>query len=89
MLVKVVVYGYANDVVAKVALRTIRELRQVHREGLTGLFVQVVKLTRESGLLEAGPGRHRRHQAQGERKQAQGDELWTHTRRAYKARRSG
>ena len=74
MLVKVVVvFGYANGVVAKVARklrevvafrvlaagnfpahRTTRELRQVHREGLTGLFVQVVKLARESGLLKLG-----------------------------------
>lgn len=75
MLVKVVVYGYANGVVSSrrvarklhedvafrvlaaenfPAHRTIREFRQVHREALAGLFVQVVKLAHESGLLKLG-----------------------------------
>lgn len=75
MLVKVMVYGYANGVVSSrqvarklhedvafrvlaaenfPAHRTIREFRQVHREALAGLFVQVVKLAHESGLLKLG-----------------------------------
>jgi transposase len=36
------------------AHRTIREFRQVHREALAGLFVQVVKLAHEAGLLRLG-----------------------------------
>jgi transposase len=36
------------------AHRTIREFRQVHREALGGLFVQVVKLAHEAGLLKLG-----------------------------------
>ena len=35
-------------------LGTIRERRHGHREALTRLFVQVVKLARESGLLKLG-----------------------------------
>lgn len=75
MLVKVVVYGYANGVVSSrqvarklhedvafrvlaaenfPAHRTIREFRQVHRDALAGLFVQIVKLAHESGLLKLG-----------------------------------
>ena len=36
------------------AHRTIRERRQVHRDALGGLFVQLVNLARETGLLELG-----------------------------------
>jgi transposase len=36
------------------AHRTIREFRQVHREALAGLFVQVVRLAHEAGLLKLG-----------------------------------
>ena len=75
MLVKVVVYGFANgrvfsrqvarklheDVAFRVpaaenfpAHRTIREFRQLHRGALAGLFVQVVKLAHEVGLLKLG-----------------------------------
>ncbi|MFS8138539.1 MAG: IS1182 family transposase [Thermomonas sp.] len=36
------------------AHRTIREFRQVHRDALGGLFVQVVKLAHEAGLLKLG-----------------------------------
>lgn len=104
MLVKVVVYGYANGVVARVARklrevvafrvlaagnfpahRTIRELRQVHREGAGGVVCAGGEAGARVGLAEVGPGRYRRHQAQGERKQAQGDELWTHTTRGGQA----
>lgn len=36
------------------AHRTIREFRQVHRDALAGLFVQVVRVAREAGLLKLG-----------------------------------
>lgn len=36
------------------AHRTLREFRQVHRAALAGLFVQVVKLAHEAGLLKLG-----------------------------------
>ncbi len=36
------------------AHRTIREFRQVHRDALAGLFVQVVKVAQEAGLLKLG-----------------------------------
>jgi transposase len=36
------------------AHRTIREFRQVHAKALAGLFVQVVKLAHEAGLLKLG-----------------------------------
>jgi transposase len=36
------------------AHRTIREFRQLHLQELSGLFVQVVKLAREAGLIKLG-----------------------------------
>ena len=38
----------------KVAHRTIREFRQLHLPELSALFVQVVKLAREAGLVKLG-----------------------------------
>lgn len=75
MMVKVLVYAYANgvfssrviarrleeDVAFRVlgagnfpAHRTIREFRQLHLAEFSGLFVQVVQLAREAGLVKLG-----------------------------------
>ena len=57
------------------AHRTIREFRQVHRDALAGLFVQVVKLAHEAGLLKLGRIGIDGDQTQSQCQQAQSHEL--------------
>ena len=54
---------------------TIAEFRKRHLEALAGLFTQALLVVREGGPGQAGTRGHRRDQDQGQRQQAQGDEL--------------
>ena len=58
--------------------RTISEFRRRHLKALAGLFVQVLKLAEKAGSGEARARGARRHQDQGERVEAQSDELRAH-----------
>ena len=55
--------------------RTIRDLRALHLLELSDLFVQVVNLAQEMGLVKLGTVANRRHQDQGQRQPPQGHEL--------------
>jgi len=55
--------------------RTISDFRKRHLAALAGLFVQVLQLCRQAGLVSLGPVA-RRHQACRQRVEARGDELW-------------
>ena len=55
--------------------RTIRNFRALHLFELSDLFVQVVKLAQEMGLVKLGTVANRRHQDQGQRQPPQGHEL--------------
>ena len=72
--------------------RTVSDFRKRHLKALAGLFGQVLKLCEQAGLGEARPCRARRDEDQGERLQAQGDELRAHgasVRRSSRPRSSG
>ena len=56
--------------------RTISDFRKDNLAALSGLFLQVLALCQRSGLVKLG----QRHQGQGERIEAQGDELQTDER---------
>ena len=58
--------------------RTIGDFRQRHLAALQGLFEQVLRLARELGAPRVGRVALGRHEDQGERLEAQGDELRTH-----------
>lgn len=60
------------------AQRTIRDCRALHLKELSDLFVQVVHLARELGLVKLGTHRGGRRQGQGQRKPPQGYELRAH-----------
>ncbi len=53
----------------------ISEFRRKHLDLLAGLFMQVLALCQKAGAGEAGARGVGRHEAEGERQQAQGDEL--------------
>ena len=55
--------------------RTISDFRKDHLAALSGLFLQVLMLCSSGGAGEAGPCGAGRHQGQGQRIEAQGDEL--------------
>jgi len=59
---------------------TVAEFRKRHLEALSGLFTQALLLCSEAGLVKLGHVVHRWHQDQGEREQAQGDELQAYER---------
>ena len=54
---------------------TVNEFRREHRERFVELFVEALKLCRRAGPVEAGARGDRRYEVEGEREQAQGDEL--------------
>jgi transposase len=58
--------------------RRIAEFRARHLKHLEPLFLEVLVLCREAGLLKVGRLSRRRHEDQGERLAEQGDELRSH-----------
>ena len=55
--------------------RTISDFRKDNLEALSGLFLQVLALCRRAGLVKLSSRGVGRHQGEGQRIQAQGDEL--------------
>ena len=55
--------------------RTISDFRKDNLEALSGLFLQVLALCRQAGLVKLSSRGVGRHQGEGQRIQAQGDEL--------------
>ena len=56
---------------------TVSEFRKRHLGALAGLFVQALRLCQKAGLVKLGHVAVDGSKVQGEREQAQGDELWT------------
>ena len=56
--------------------RTVSDFRRDHLEALGNLFLQVLALCRQAGLVKAGPCGLGRDESQGQRIEEQGDELW-------------
>ena len=57
--------------------RTISDFRKDNLDALSGLFVQVLALCRQAGLVKLGHVALDGTKGQGQRFQTQGDELWT------------
>ena len=55
--------------------RTISDFRKDNLDALSGLFLQVIGIVPAGGSGEAGPRGAGRHQGEGQRIEAQGDEL--------------
>ena len=55
--------------------RTISDFRKDNLDALSGLFLQVLALCRQAGLVKLSSRGARRRQGEGQRIQAQGDEL--------------
>ena len=55
--------------------RTISDFRKIHIETLENLFEQVLAMALECGCDQTGPGVAGRDEVEGQRQQAQGDEL--------------
>ena len=55
--------------------RTVSDFRKYHLEALGELFLQVLELCRQAGLVKLGHVALGRHQGEGQRIEAQGDEL--------------